>query len=172
MDYIAQPFYFYSSNKRGFGNFSSFTLFLLEISTGILSGIQRASGGNLPKGAKRDTSSSSQHPIYQPISIKIRLVTSKWRPKRRHYTTLNGTKRKWNRTPRKKEKALETPDFSSISKAFFFGRGRRTWTHDPWFWRPVLYQLSYTPIHFTGIFLRPWYYITTFSIMQYLFRKK
>ena len=27
----------------------------------------------------------------------------------------------------------------------FFGRGRRTRTHDPWFWRPVLYQLSYTP---------------------------
>ena len=26
-----------------------------------------------------------------------------------------------------------------------FGRGRRTRTHDPWFWRPVLYQLSYTP---------------------------
>ena len=29
---------------------------------------------------------------------------------------------------------------------FVFGRGRRTRTHDPWFWRPVLYQLSYTPI--------------------------
>ena len=29
---------------------------------------------------------------------------------------------------------------------FIFGRGRRTRTHDPWFWRPVLYQLSYTPI--------------------------
>ena len=28
----------------------------------------------------------------------------------------------------------------------FFGRGRRTRTHDPWFWRPVLYQLSYTPV--------------------------
>ena len=28
-----------------------------------------------------------------------------------------------------------------------FGRGGRTWTHDPWFWRPVLYQLSYTPMH-------------------------
>ena len=28
---------------------------------------------------------------------------------------------------------------------FGSGRGRRTRTHDPWFWRPVLYQLSYTP---------------------------
>ena len=28
-----------------------------------------------------------------------------------------------------------------------FGRGRRIRTHDPWFWRPVLYQLSYTPVH-------------------------
>ena len=28
----------------------------------------------------------------------------------------------------------------------FSGRGRRTRTHDPWFWRPVLYQLSYTPV--------------------------
>ena len=36
--------------------------------------------------------------------------------------------------------------------SFFFGRGRRTRTHDPWFWRPVLYQLSYTPMH-------KWYYI-------------
>ena len=30
----------------------------------------------------------------------------------------------------------------------FFGRGRRTRTHDPWFWRPVLYQLSYTPKYY------------------------
>ena len=27
-----------------------------------------------------------------------------------------------------------------------FGRGRRTWTLGTWFWRPLLYQLSYTPI--------------------------
>ena len=26
------------------------------------------------------------------------------------------------------------------------GRGRRTWTLGTWFWRPLLYQLSYTPI--------------------------
>ena len=25
------------------------------------------------------------------------------------------------------------------------GRGRRTRTLDTWFWRPLLYQLSYTP---------------------------
>ena len=28
----------------------------------------------------------------------------------------------------------------------FFGRGRRIRTRDPRFWRPVLYQLSYTPV--------------------------
>ena len=33
-----------------------------------------------------------------------------------------------------------------IGDLFCFGRGRRTRTHDPWFWRPVLYQLSYTPV--------------------------
>lgn len=27
-----------------------------------------------------------------------------------------------------------------------YGRGRRTWTLDTWFWRPLLYQLSYTPL--------------------------
>ena len=30
---------------------------------------------------------------------------------------------------------------------FFLGRGGRTRTRDPRFWRPVLYQLSYTPMH-------------------------
>ena len=35
---------------------------------------------------------------------------------------------------------------SAYANGFFLGRGRRTRTHDPWFWRPVLYQLSYTPI--------------------------
>ena len=34
-----------------------------------------------------------------------------------------------------------------LSHLVFFGRGGRTRTHDPWFWRPVLYQLSYTPMH-------------------------
>ena len=28
----------------------------------------------------------------------------------------------------------------------FFGRGRRTWTHDTQFWRLVFYRLNYTPI--------------------------
>ena len=27
----------------------------------------------------------------------------------------------------------------------FIGRGDRTWTRGTWFWRPLLYQLSYTP---------------------------
>ena len=30
---------------------------------------------------------------------------------------------------------------------FLFGRGRRTWTLGTRFWRPLLYQLSYTPIY-------------------------
>ena len=30
---------------------------------------------------------------------------------------------------------------------YLFGRGGRTRTRDPRFWRPVLYQLSYTPMH-------------------------
>ena len=29
----------------------------------------------------------------------------------------------------------------------FFGRGRRTWTLGTRFWRPLLYQLSYTPMN-------------------------
>ena len=51
-----------------------------------------------------------------------------------------------------------------LPSLFFFGRGRRTWTHDPWFWRPVLYQLSYTPVHNV-------YYNTSFCILQDLFEK-
>ncbi len=41
------------------------------------------------------------------------------------------------------------------------GRGRRIRTHDPWFWRPVLYQLSYTPLPSrSGIFRFAFYSIT------------
>ena len=36
---------------------------------------------------------------------------------------------------------------AEVKKLRLFGRGGRTRTHDPWFWRPVLYQLSYTPMH-------------------------
>ena len=28
----------------------------------------------------------------------------------------------------------------------FSGRGTKTRTQDTWFWRPLLYQLSYTPM--------------------------
>ena len=40
---------------------------------------------------------------------------------------------------------------SSLATFFFqeeswvFGRGGKTRTRDTWFWRPVLYQLSYAP---------------------------
>ena len=49
---------------------------------------------------------------------------------------------------------------SAKAPRLFFGRGRRTRTHDPWFWRPVLYQLSYTPkdyciIHYFCAFVKP-----------------
>ena len=32
------------------------------------------------------------------------------------------------------------------------GRGGKTRTRDTWFWRPVLYQLSYTPVNVYVIF--------------------
>ena len=40
---------------------------------------------------------------------------------------------------------LPIKDKSRSKKLRLFGRGGRTRTHDPWCWRPVLYQLSYTP---------------------------
>ena len=52
---------------------------------------------------------------------------------------------------------------------FLFGRGRRTRTHDPWFWRPVLYQLSYTPV---CIFLQRSILYHSFMQIASLFSKK
>ena len=49
------------------------------------------------------------------------------------------------------------------------GRGRRTRTHDPWFWRPVLYQLSYTPV---CIFLQRSILYHSFMQIASLFSKK
>ena len=40
-----------------------------------------------------------------------------------------------------------------IRLGFFLGRGRRIRTRDPRFWRPVLYQLSYTPVSFDRIII-------------------
>ncbi len=51
-----------------------------------------------------------------------------------------------------------------------FGRGRRIRTRDPRFWRPVLYQLSYTPV--VAFRYNAHYYITFFSKLQPLFEKK
>ena len=48
----------------------------------------------------------------------------------------------------------------------FFGRGRRTRTHDTQFWRLVFYRLNYTPIFV------PDYYTTYFFFFQDLFEKK
>ena len=47
----------------------------------------------------------------------------------------------------------------------FFGRGRRTRTHDTQFWRLVFYRLNYTPIFV------PKYYSTSFLILQGFFEK-
>ncbi len=59
---------------------------------------------------------------------------------------------------KKREKSLEISRFSAVwlAKRLFslcgsilnaqHGRGRRIRTRDPRFWRPVLYQLSYTPV--------------------------
>ena len=59
---------------------------------------------------------------------------------------------------KKREKSLEISRFSAVwlAKRLFsscgpilttqHGRGRRIRTRDPRFWRPVLYQLSYTPL--------------------------
>ena len=48
-------------------------------------------------------------------------------------------------------KSIATDEKNTPSeRECFFGRGRRTRTHDPWFWRPVLYQLSYTPVYGAG----------------------
>ena len=49
---------------------------------------------------------------------------------------------------------------SAYANGFFLGRGRRIRTRDPRFWRPVLYQLSYTPVCD---------FLTTTSIIPHLF---
>ena len=63
-----------------------------------------------------------------------------------------------NSGSKKREKSLEISRFSAVwlAKRLFsscgsilttqHGRGRRIRTRDPRFWRPVLYQLSYTPV--------------------------
>ena len=63
-----------------------------------------------------------------------------------------------NSGSKKREKSLEISRFSAVwlAKRLFsscgsilttqHGRGRRIQTRDPRFWRPVLYQLSYTPV--------------------------
>ena len=37
---------------------------------------------------------------------------------------------------------------NALSDGFFIGRGSKIRTHDTRFWRPMLYQLSYTPKKF------------------------
>ena len=49
----------------------------------------------------------------------------------------------------------------------YFGRGRRTWTLGTRFWRPLLYQLSYTPIYLLVVTnLRLGYFITLSPLCQ------
>ena len=42
-------------------------------------------------------------------------------------------------------KPVALPNCATPRKSYIIGRGRRTRTLDTWFWRPLLYQLSYTP---------------------------
>ena len=50
----------------------------------------------------------------------------------------------------------------AVRRAFAFGRGRRTRTHDTQFWRLVFYRLNYTP-------KEQGYYNTTGGDLQALF---
>lgn len=43
-------------------------------------------------------------------------------------------------------KLYQKNGLNAVFKPFLLGRGRRTWTLGTRFWRPLLYQLSYTPI--------------------------
>ena len=54
---------------------------------------------------------------------------------------------------------------SCIKIGVHCGRGTKTRTQDTWFWRPLLYQLSYTPVERI-------YYTTSVLELQYLFSKK
>ena len=45
-----------------------------------------------------------------------------------------------------KRKTALKPRIIAISELFSCGRGSRNRTHGTWFWRPLLYQLSYTPV--------------------------
>ncbi len=64
-----------------------------------------------------------------------------------------------------KEKAPHANCVARLSS----GRGSRTWTHDQRFWRPRLYQLSYTPICSCCISGAEMYYIIMWSGNQEFF---
>ena len=53
-----------------------------------------------------------------------------------------------NFQPLKKQKKTDFSVFSALSSFLIqkYSRGRRTRTLGTWFWRPLLYHLSYTPI--------------------------
>ena len=50
-----------------------------------------------------------------------------------------------------------------------FGRGSKIRTHDTRFWRPVLYQLSYTPITRSNYYKKIFYKSSTFLKMPILY---
>lgn len=78
------------------------------------------------------------------------------------------------RTPQHAPRASESKSFYSMPKQkrspfgnrFRFGRGRRTWTLGTRFWRPLLYQLSYTPILNSSLRKSLWYYTYIASFCQ------
>ena len=53
---------------------------------------------------------------------------------------------------------------TTFSGGFFIGRGSKIRTHDTRFWRPVLYQLSYTPNVRTHYYKKIFYKSSTFFI--------
>jgi hypothetical protein len=62
-------------------------------------------------------------------------------------------------TPLKNSVTLSNPFINSFKK---LGRSEGTRTHNPRFWRPVLYQLSYTPVYSMHLVIHsPQLYLST-----------
>ncbi len=75
----------------------------------------------------------------EPSLVRLRLSRRKFALQIRHGSALPRARFFKTFCPCQKKRERDCVPFS-------IGRGRRTRTHDPWFWRPVLYQLSYTPV--------------------------
>ena len=65
----------------------------------------------------------------------------------RSHTSLGKSRHHWQRQHHLPKANIIEKRQVENRLGFFLGRGGRTRTRDPRFWRPVLYQLSYTPLH-------------------------